>query len=133
MGRKIFNFDVTELGCFELRGVGSVPTLRKGRRVVKITRHIYEECFGDVPEGHIVRHTCQNQYCVNPEHLTVITKAESAANLTFKRLMKKMDIKEPSEGDIRLARHLMKDKGMNIFEVANLMGYHPDKLHEAIK
>ncbi|QFG05612.1 HNH homing endonuclease [Bacillus phage 031MP004] len=133
MGKKILEFDIIDLGCFELKGVDSVPTLRKGRRVVKATRHIYEECFGDVPEGHIVVHTCQNQYCINPEHLATQSKSEAAKELTFKRLIKAMDIKEPSEGDVRLAKHLMSDKGMSIFDVANLMGYAPDKLKSAME
>ena len=36
----------------------------------------YEEAYGPVPPGHVVHHTCENQWCVEPTHLVAITSAE---------------------------------------------------------
>ena len=32
---------------------------------------------GEIPAGHIVHQTCQNNSCVNPDHLIICTKSES--------------------------------------------------------
>ena len=32
---------------------------------------------GEIPSGHIVHQTCQNNGCVNPDHLIICTKSES--------------------------------------------------------
>jgi hypothetical protein len=36
-------------------------------------RYIYQECFGEIPEGMVVRHLCNNPSCINPEHLKIGT------------------------------------------------------------
>ena len=38
---------------------------------------MYEQCFGFVPEGSVVRHTCNNPLCINPEHLKCGTPEEN--------------------------------------------------------
>ena len=40
-------------------------------------RHIYEECFGFIPKGLVVRHKCDNKLCINPEHLELGTLADN--------------------------------------------------------
>lgn len=42
-----------------------------------VHRFIYEECFGLIPEGMVVRHKCNNVKCMNPEHLMIGTTAEN--------------------------------------------------------
>src|SRR5262245_5819531 len=39
-------------------------------------RMIWEECFGPLPEGAIIHHTCENRLCVNPEHMQPVTRIE---------------------------------------------------------
>jgi hypothetical protein len=36
-------------------------------------RFIYQECFGEIPQGMVVRHLCNNPSCINPEHLKIGT------------------------------------------------------------
>jgi hypothetical protein len=34
---------------------------------------MYEQCFGPIPEGQVVRHSCDTPLCINPEHLILGT------------------------------------------------------------
>ena len=76
--RKSFaEYDVDPVtGCWNwLRamgnGYGVVPT---GRTHKQAHRVIYERFKGPIPDGHDLHHECGNKRCVNPEHLTPVTK-----------------------------------------------------------
>ena len=56
-------------------GYGKVYT--DGRQV-GAHRHIWEECFGPIPEGECVLHKCDNPPCVNPSHLYLGTQRDNA-------------------------------------------------------
>jgi hypothetical protein len=47
-------------------------------------RIAYEECFGPIPDGLQVMHSCDNPACVNPEHLSVGTTQDNTADRTAK-------------------------------------------------
>jgi hypothetical protein len=41
-------------------------------------RHAYRQHHGDIPADHDIHHTCGEKRCVNPKHLTPITRSEHA-------------------------------------------------------
>lgn len=48
---------------------GRYPRFSKGLSITLASHLIFEEVHGPIPEGHIVRHSCDNPPCCNPAHL----------------------------------------------------------------
>lgn len=66
--------------CWEWQGAlaGGYGRISLGYgRMVPAHRWIYEQVFGPVPEGLVVRHKCDNPRCVRPVHLEVGTHADN--------------------------------------------------------
>jgi hypothetical protein len=59
-------------------GYGVFSYRRNGYVINRIAhRKIYEECYGSIPEGLVVRHKCDNPPCVNPNHLELGTTRQN--------------------------------------------------------
>lgn len=66
-------------GCWLWQGAraGVYGVLRTGGRQVMAHRWFWEEVNGPVPDGYEGHHLCGNTLCVNPAHVTPVTKAEN--------------------------------------------------------
>ena len=65
-----------ESACREWAGYVAVTGYGQTGRNTLAHRQAYEEHVGSIPEGMVVHHLCENKLCVNPEHMTLVTRAE---------------------------------------------------------
>lgn len=65
----------TGIGCprFSVRGVCTLAN-----------RFVYEMTKGPIPPGMVTMHSCDNQLCVNPDHINLGTYSENLADMVKK-------------------------------------------------
>lgn len=72
-------YDVDENGCRTVRGEPDRrPVVGINGERMYLSRYVYEEEHGPIPDGFHVHHTCENPLCVNPEHLEALSPEEHA-------------------------------------------------------
>lgn len=98
------------------RGYGRVQARRlTGRRMVYAHHFALEVERGvSVPAGMVVRHKCDNTFCVNPDHLLIGTQAENIADRQSRQRQSR-GLRHPhrrlSESDVRdIRRRAMTQK-----------------------
>lgn len=83
-------WDITGDGCWEWRGnrnwwgYGTMSLARKGLDRARAHRLMYERFVGPIPEGHVIRHKCDNPPCVNPAHLESGTQGENVWDMVHR-------------------------------------------------
>ena len=69
----------SEMSCIEWEGcklpAGYGKVTRNGRSLLA-HRVAYIEAHGEIPEGMLIHHRCENPSCVNPNHLEAMSKRE---------------------------------------------------------
>ena len=73
---------VTENGCYEctshkLSSRGYPKCSDAYGKITNMMRHIYEQCFGEIPKGMCICHKCDNPKCINIEHLFLGTPTDN--------------------------------------------------------
>lgn len=85
--KKPIEWVETPNGCYEVISHAldnhGYPRFWKNGRSEKIHRHIFEQCFGDLGEYHVL-HTCDNPKCINPLHLVKGTHLDNMKDRNLK-------------------------------------------------
>jgi hypothetical protein len=80
--RKTIEFNITESDCHECHSHApnkdGYPTMHHPvkRKTVSVYRYVYELIYGPQP-GIVLRHTCDNRKCINPDHILKGTHREN--------------------------------------------------------
>ena len=71
-------------GTKESNAYGIIQTGGKGAKSVTAHRLSYMMHHGEIPDGYVIMHSCDNPSCVNPDHLSVGTYQENAMDAISK-------------------------------------------------
>lgn len=81
---KEINYTIDLWGCYNCishHQTKGYPQLRRNGKRIYMSRYIYELYYGLIPEGMLVRHTCDNPQCINPHHLISGTHKDNARDM----------------------------------------------------
>jgi hypothetical protein len=79
--RRQITYEINETGCHICTShaptSSGYPRLIVQGRPYKLSHIIYEREKGEIPVGHVIRHTCDTPQCINPLHLVSGTHADN--------------------------------------------------------
>lgn len=114
---------ITENGCWKWLGAIShagYGNLTYQGKQLSSHRVSYELHTGPIPKGMWVLHTCDNKWCVNPEHLFLGDRQDNADDAVTKGRYAKghhQGSAKLKEDDVRTIRKMI-DEGCSLTEIA---------------
>jgi hypothetical protein len=86
---NVIDWKETEEGCLVCSShkpsVRGYPRYGVRGKSYRMHRYIYEQLFGEIPEGMMVMHLCDNRMCINPEHLRLGTYYDNMKDMYDKK------------------------------------------------
>lgn len=135
-GRKItgrakpIEYKILENGCWYC--TSHAHRKEDGRLAIRVNgekdylyRFVYREFKGDIPNGLVVRHMCNNPYCLNPNHLEIGTPQDNANDTVLAGNTTKGE-KNPqnknSLSQVNKAKEYIKEGNLTMKEISELTG-----------
>lgn len=77
--------EVQENGCWKCLShctdEDGYVRIRYNRKHDRLFRVLYQQKYGEIPKGLVLRHLCNNAWCVNVEHLKIGTQKENCQDM----------------------------------------------------
>ncbi len=64
-------------GCLEIKGAAQYPTQDLDQKQWRASRLVWTLANGPIPDGFVVRHKCDNSFCIELAHLEVGTMSDN--------------------------------------------------------
>ena len=81
MRARDITYEITKDGCWECTSHVSTNNgyfrIMIDGKLIRLHRYMYEQEFGSIKNGNMIRHTCDNIKCINPNHLLEGTNADN--------------------------------------------------------
>jgi hypothetical protein len=61
--------------ALDVQGYGALKVSNKSKKAHRV---VYELLRGPIPENMTLDHLCKNRWCVNPDHMDIVTSGENA-------------------------------------------------------
>lgn len=112
------------IGAKKPKGYGNVRVNKKYKLAHRVS---FEICNGEIPDGFIVCHICDNPSCCNPSHLMLGTVKSNAADMVLKHRCRTKETASKGEqngnsklknDDIVKIREMYAEKIKNQYELA---------------
>tara|TARA_Y100000296_G_scaffold66371_1_gene78376 strand:+ start:2055 stop:2456 length:402 start_codon:yes stop_codon:yes gene_type:complete len=104
------------------------PTVKRNGKYYDAHRWAYMCAYGPIPSGMVVRHSCHNKKCVNPDHLSLGTQKENIMDsLKAGRLVRKLsqsdvdNLRNEADGSYGQHRVLAEKYGVSIHMVRKVL------------
>lgn len=121
--RFLSKVKVVESGCREWQSTlhrdGYGKFWFEGKQV-PAHRMAYQLFRGEIPEGMLVCHTCDNKKCVNPEHLFLGTHSDNVRDMVKK--FRHWGRRKLTEVEVVEIRRLIQEGGLSQAEIGNMFG-----------
>ena len=65
------------------------PRIWRNGKFVYMSRYLWESCYGEIPEGMLVLHKCDNPSCINPGHFFLGTNQDNMDDMGRKGRQRK--------------------------------------------
>ncbi len=105
------------------RGYGNFCVVRATNTFVNTHRYAYEQTYGPIPAGLVVRHKCDNPPCCNPAHLELGTPADNRRDAMERGRLKRGKMTQEQRHRMSRARATLSDESVR--EVMALRGIVP--------
>ena len=137
MNRKELEFVINENGChivtshaLDKDGYGKIT--RNGMNW-QIHRYVYTQIHGEIPEGLVVMHSCDNPPCINPNHLSLGTHFDNSQDMLSKKRAGKRGRRPGPFGPRKTApdsviAQLRISKGLTQKQLSEIVGIHQTSL-----
>lgn len=128
-------------GCWEWtggtsRGYGTIREGNGSKSNILAHRLSYEICYGKIPDGNYVCHTCDNKLCVRPDHLFAGTAQDNMSDKVKKGRQRKGESVPQSKltaESVREIRRIFSGGGIYQKDLAVMFGVNKSNISKIIR
>lgn len=78
-------YEIDDNGCHictsHAKTFNGYPKIKVNQKDLRMSRFLYAKAYGEIPEGLLVRHKCDNRACINLDHLELGTHAQNTRDM----------------------------------------------------